>query len=311
MNRSDSDKNERKVPPCGRLIEYSEPHSPLQKLIDARRKQLGLSGRHLADRLGVSQSTLWIWLHNRNGYPHPKSCKPEHLIKISEVLKIPEAKLKSALDASRRLFTRTTDPLLPYEASNPFDSLIGILENDPRKSLSTSYVVNLAKSLLHGAKVTLSVLCAVLALQTVSLMADDQETFVTVSGKRYDKVRVTEVTPVTIAFRHSTGVARLPITDFRPDVQKKFGYDEAKARAWLLEQAQQTTKAEEAQRKSERGKREQLLRNMEAVEEMKWIADAVYDPQLHRWFRNRDEAQAAREQAMKHALQARWLATGR
>ena len=60
----------RKIPPCGRLIEYKEPHSPFQKLVDSQRRRYGLSGRELAEKIDVSQSTLWIWLHNVNGFPH-------------------------------------------------------------------------------------------------------------------------------------------------------------------------------------------------------------------------------------------------
>lgn len=65
----------RKIPPCGWLIEYRAPHSPIQKLIDSERRRHGLSGRDLAKKIGVSQSTLWIWLHNVVGYPHPKAFK--------------------------------------------------------------------------------------------------------------------------------------------------------------------------------------------------------------------------------------------
>src|SRR5262245_18149290 len=145
MNESNSDKHERKIPPCGRLIEYYEPHSPFQKLIDSARERFGLSGRELAERIGVSQSTLYIWLHNANGYPHQKSCKPHHLSKLSEVLKIPEAKIKSALDASRHLFTPTNN-FAPYAAFDPFGNLIDILEHDKRRYFSKAYVLNLAKN---------------------------------------------------------------------------------------------------------------------------------------------------------------------
>src|SRR5437016_6925617 len=100
----------RKVPPCGRLIEYVAPHSPFQKLIDSQRRLHGLSGRDLAKKLGVPQSTLWIWLHNTNGFPHPKSFNERHLIKLGKVLKLPQQKIKSALDASRHLFTPTENP---------------------------------------------------------------------------------------------------------------------------------------------------------------------------------------------------------
>ena len=284
---------------------------PFQKLIDTRRKQFGLSGRDLAERIGVSQSTLWIWLHNLNGYPHPKAFKPEYLSKISEVLKIPEAKLKSALDASRYLFTPPKTPV-PYEAFDPFTSLIGILENDRRKHFSKSYVVNLAKNLLRGAKVTLWLLCAIIALQTASAMGDGQETLITVSGKQYDKVRVTEVTPVTIAFKHSTGVARLPFTDFGPNVQKKYGYDAVKANAWLAEQARVSAAAEQARKEEGARKRQQAAEVQQQVEQMAaTLGNAVYDGATHRWYHSQEEAAFARKRALREALQARWEASGR
>jgi transcriptional regulator with XRE-family HTH domain len=140
----------RKVPPCGRLIEYLAPHSPFQKLIDSQRRRYGLSGRDLAAKVGVSQSTLWIWLHNTNGFPHPKSFKEAHLMKLSKVLNIPQQNIRSALDASRHLFTPTEDPM-PHQAFDALGRLIEILENDKRHTISRAYVLNIAKSLHRGA----------------------------------------------------------------------------------------------------------------------------------------------------------------
>jgi len=140
----------RKVPPCGRLIEYQAPHSPFQKLIDSQRKLHGFSGRDLAAKIGVSQSTLWIWLHNVVGYPHPKAFKPVHVQRLSRTLKIPENKIRSALDASRHLFTPTENPM-PHEAFDALGRLIEILENDKRHTISRKYVLNIAKSLHSGA----------------------------------------------------------------------------------------------------------------------------------------------------------------
>ena len=148
VNRS----GRRKIPPCGRLIEYREAHSPFQKLIDSQRKRYSFSGRGLADRIGVSQSTLWIWLHNVNGYPHPKSFKPVHLQRLSRVLKIPPAEISRALDASRHLFTPTENPM-PHEAFDALGRLIEILEHDKRHTVSRSYVLNLAKNLHRGAAI--------------------------------------------------------------------------------------------------------------------------------------------------------------
>jgi transcriptional regulator with XRE-family HTH domain len=141
----------RKIPPCGRLIEYKEPHSPFQKLIDSQRRRYGFSGRDLAERIGVSQSTLWIWLHSLNGFPHPKSFNHRHLDRLSRVLKTPADKIKRALDASRHLFTPTENPM-PHDAFDALGRLIEILENDRRHTISRSYVLNIAKNLYRGAK---------------------------------------------------------------------------------------------------------------------------------------------------------------
>ena len=122
------------IPDGDGLIEYREAHSPFQKLIDSQRKRCGLSGRELAERIGVSQSTLWIWLHNLNGFPEPKSFNSEHVRRLGEVLEISESKIKAALDASRRLFTSTETPVFPprgrlieyREAHSPFQKLIDL-----------------------------------------------------------------------------------------------------------------------------------------------------------------------------------------
>ena len=70
--------------------------------------------------------------------------KPEHVGRLSEVLKIPEAKIKSALDASRHIFTSTEKPT-PYEAFDGLGHFIEILEHDKRRHVSKGYVLNLAK----------------------------------------------------------------------------------------------------------------------------------------------------------------------
>src|SRR6202035_3691598 len=136
-----------------------------------------------------------------------KSFKIEHVHRLSQVLEIPEAKIKSALDASRHLFTPRRTPV-PYEAFDPLQRFIDIFENDKRESVSKGYVLHLAKSLHRGSKVTLCVLAGIL-LAGIS-RADD---IVTATGKRYEKVHVTEITPTTISFTHSTGAARLWFTE--------------------------------------------------------------------------------------------------
>jgi hypothetical protein len=166
--------------------------------------------------------------------------------------------------------------------------------------------MNLAKNMHRGAKVTLLALSAVITIG-VTATADDSQTLLTLKGKRYEKVHVTEITPVTIAFKHSTGVARLSFTEFGPDVQKKYGYDETKARAWVMQIAEQEQQQADAAAKA----RYDAFRNQEKIkaemERMKSMLNAVYDPMSHRWYRSADEAAAAREQALKDALELRFL----
>ena len=141
----------RRVPPCGRLIHYRAPHSPFQKLIDSARHRLRFSVRDLARRIQVSQSTLWIWLHSENGFPHPKAFRPEHLDQLSRALSISKTAIRHALDASRHLYT-ARENRTPPAALDAFQSFIDILDHDCRQTVSRSYVVNLAKKLYSGAR---------------------------------------------------------------------------------------------------------------------------------------------------------------
>src|SRR5436309_14638730 len=97
-------KTARRVPPCGRLIPYFHPHSPFQKLIDTARHRRRLSVRELARRIRVSQSTLWIWLHNENEFSHSKAFKPEHVARLIEYVGISKNAIKRADNASRKVY---------------------------------------------------------------------------------------------------------------------------------------------------------------------------------------------------------------
>jgi transcriptional regulator with XRE-family HTH domain len=132
------------------VIEYQQPTSPFQKLIEAARLKNGYSTRGLAADVGVNQSTLWIWLHSKNGFPAPKSFKEQHLQSLSRLLHIPEQEIRSAIDASRLLYTPGEIPP-PAPSIDAFAAFIQILENDKRVRLLRSYVINLAKNLHAGA----------------------------------------------------------------------------------------------------------------------------------------------------------------
>jgi len=259
--------NGRNIPSSGRLIEYQPPHSPFQKLIDSQRKSCGLSQRVLAEKIGVSHATLHIWLHNINGFPHSKSFNSSHARRLGEVLNIPERQIEAALDASR-----------PFDA---FGRFIETLENDKRQTVSKAYVLHLAKNLYRGAKVTLLVLSAIVSVNIAG--ADD---LVTIAGKHYEEVRITEITPTTIAFMHATGAARLPLTDFGPDVQRKYGYEEAKAEAWLAEQARQAAEAAKAEQAREAQRKVDLHRANELRLEIENLArdGNAIDPATGRFY---------------------------
>jgi hypothetical protein len=159
----------------------------------------------------------------------------------------------------------------------------------------------------RAAKVTLLglSLSAPIAL-SVTTSADDSQALTMLKGKRYEKVHVTEITPVTIAFRHSTGAARLSFTEFGADVQKKYGYDEAKALAWVAKQAKAEREQQQRQDAAEREKRARAWANYQEVEAMAAaLSDAVYDGATHRCYRSQEEATFARQRVLREALQAR------
>ena len=143
-------KARRRVPPCGRLINYVPPHSPFQKLIDWARHRSKISVRELARRIHVPQSTMWIWLHNENGFPHPKAFKPEHVERLSRALNLSKTAITRAIDASRHLFTGREKPM-PHATVDAFRNFIEILEHDRRQTVSRSYLLNLATKLYKGA----------------------------------------------------------------------------------------------------------------------------------------------------------------
>jgi hypothetical protein len=129
---------------------YGPPHSPFQKLIHGALKANGYSETGFAkEKLDVNPGSFWIWLHNKNGFPHPRSCKAHHLEALSEHLHIPLPTIHQALDASRHLFT-PRERSLPVETKDGLKMLIDILQNDRRTKLMRSYVLNLARKLMAG-----------------------------------------------------------------------------------------------------------------------------------------------------------------
>lgn len=133
-------------------VRFSVPHSPFQKLIDARRMELDLSIAALAKmiRPSLHRGSLWIWLHNENGYPAKRSCTPARMKSISAVLDIPLPQLQQALDASRTVYSQQQVPV-PSQLNDALGELISILEKDPRDYVTKNWVLNMAKRLRESA----------------------------------------------------------------------------------------------------------------------------------------------------------------
>jgi len=162
-------------------------------------------------------------------------------------------------------------------------------------------MLKIIEKVYRRAKVTLLVFAVVFPISATS-RADD---LVTLSGKRYEKVRVTEITPAMIAFAHSSGAARIAFTEFGPDVQKKYGYDEARARAWLAQQAQITAEAERQRQEAAKANAERYERTKAELQRMRRVLNAVYDRATGQWYASEEEAAAAREAALKRVYEAK------
>lgn len=145
------------MPPCGRRIVYVSPHSPFQKLVESRRQELGLSVRDVANAVTgitgkpeLNPGSLWIWLRNQNGFPHPKSATRKRLVAMARVLRTPLPRLEESLDDSRRLFTsrEKREPKKSVEALRQF---IAIVSSEKRTMIARERVLNIARSLLKSA----------------------------------------------------------------------------------------------------------------------------------------------------------------
>src|SRR5882724_322596 len=142
------------------------------------------------------------------------------------------------------------------------------------------------------------------------------ETIVTTKGDRFKNTRVTNVTPATITIVHRVGVATIPLSEVSAEIQRRYHYDPAKAQNWLRELAeQQRQQALAAEKKKKEAataaywadldRRQKQVEVQAEVEKMHSLAHAVYDPATRRWYRSPEEANAAREQALKDALEAK------
>jgi len=99
------------------------------------------------------------------------------------------------------------------------------------------------------------ILLAGILVLTVPVRADDEKLATLKVGEdTYKNVTVARVTPTDIYFSHTGGIANAKLKNLEPELQKKFGFDPAKAdkaeeqkRAAAVDFAQEVAKAKQAE----------------------------------------------------------------
>jgi hypothetical protein len=105
-------------------------------------------------------------------------------------------------------------------------------------------------------------LIPVLFVMVPSGLSDD---FKTIDGKEYKKATVSRVEPDGIVIVHSSGIVKIPFVELSAELQKKYGYQPEKAKAYADQvDAQQRALATEIQLSVARVKAEQA-RQLEAA----------------------------------------------
>ena len=115
----------------------------------------------------------------------------------------------------------------------------------------------------------MKILLTILLLAAMPALAD---TITTISGTTYLDASVTKTTPTAISISHSTGMAKIPFKDLPAALQKKYGYDPAKAAEYEAQEAQraaeqkQRAEAQRLQADQENAEREQARTAKEQAE---------------------------------------------
>jgi transcriptional regulator with XRE-family HTH domain len=125
---------------------YNHPSSPFQILIFNAIKKCGQSQRKISEDLGVSQGTVWEWLHNANGHPGKRSWDPNHAKKLAGILKIEESEILQAFDQSRLLYQKQLAPA-PPSTVDLFSDFIQLLESMSGTRVDRRLIIRTAKGM--------------------------------------------------------------------------------------------------------------------------------------------------------------------
>jgi hypothetical protein len=127
-------------------------------------------------------------------------------------------------------------------------------------------------------QLTFAILCALsVGLAPVSQADDKISELKTATGKTYQHVQITKVTPSEISFIHESGAARIALKDLPDELKTKYGYNPVKAEAYATVQA-----------KAEALAGKQLAEAAKQQEE----AEALADKQLAEVANQQEEAEA-------------------
>jgi hypothetical protein len=110
---------------------------------------MDLSYADLGEAIGKKRGVVWIWLHSLNGFPHPKAFNEKHLLALAKVLKLDPAEIRTAIDASRQIYTQREPGPVP-ESLDALQTLIDVLRKTDRTTVRVSWVLNLAQRLQQG-----------------------------------------------------------------------------------------------------------------------------------------------------------------
>lgn len=136
----------------GYELEYFNPHSPFQRLISAAMARKQLSFRGLGQKIDVSATTLWAWLHNKNGFPSERSfVSATHIPQLARHLNLDEDTIRKSIDLSRIQFSEGLIPD-PLPLMDAFSDFIAILEEMPGDRVYKSKILTIARRMHAGAQ---------------------------------------------------------------------------------------------------------------------------------------------------------------
>jgi len=97
------------------------------------------------------------------------------------------------------------------------------------------------------------------AVVVFALHAADTNITLTVNGLTYSNVTFGSVTAASVTISHKSGIARVPLAELPPSLQKQFGYDPMKAQAEIGRQREAQRQDQQAAERLASGRRARLL----------------------------------------------------